>query len=354
MDVSELTRSIKEETRRLGFLDAGVAPASALTSRRADLLSWIRKGYAGPLAYMQNFLQRQGRFLERATSLRSILVVAAPYPRGRRPDLQGPDRSPFGRIARYAVGRDYHRVISKRLKKLESFVRVRAGRPVRIWRSLDTGPVQEKALGEAAGLGFFGKNGCLIRPKGGSYFFLAALLMDLELAPDQPLSWDCGSCNLCLEACPTQAIPEPYQVDANRCISSLTIELKGPIPLKLRPLVQDWVFGCDVCQEVCPYNRRPDENDPGWTEFEHRNLPDTQIPLERILSCRDDASFREMLQGSPLMRAKREGLLRNAAIAAGNLGDKQLAPALTECLRKDPSALVRSHAAWALEQLDEK
>jgi epoxyqueuosine reductase len=208
--------------------------------------------------------------------------------------------------------------------------------------------VQERAVAEAAGLGFFGKNTCLIRPKGGSFFFLCTLITDLELEITELTAkrWDCGACTLCLEACPTGALTEPYRLDASRCISSLTIENRGPIPVELRPGLGDWVFGCDICQEVCPYNKA---NDFTPAEDSPAVLPE-QIPISELLSCRSEERFRALFQGTTLTRPGREGLVRNAAIVAGNLRASALIPELTSCLEEDASPLVRSHAAWALGQ----
>lgn len=295
---------------------------------------------------MEAFWDRQERFLRRFPTLRSILIMAIPYYTSAHPK-EPPPRS--GKIARYAWGRDYHRVIKKRLKKLEAFIRSQVETAVRIIRSIDTSPIQERALAEASGLGFIGKNSCLILPRGGSFYFLATLLTDLELAADEPIDWDCGACTLCLEACPTQALVRPYQLDAGRCISNLTIEWKEPINPALRPLMKDWIFGCDICQEVCPYNRKSDHAQ--WAEFLPIAGAGSELPLKEILGIRTDEAFLERFAGTPLMRAKRVGLLRNAAVVAGNLKDPELIPALTQALQEDPSSIVREHAAWALAQI---
>ncbi len=345
---SELTHSIKTEALRLGFQQVGIAPGSALETRQRELKQWIHSDFPGCLNYMENFFERQARLRARFPNLKSIIVVAVPYA-----DKSGEQPLPgtgAGRIARYARGRDYHRAIEKRLKKLESFIRTESvNSPVEIIRSVDTSPIQERVLAEMAGLGFFGKNTCLIRPNGGSYFFLAALLTNLELTPDEPIRWDCGNCTLCLEACPTGALVEPYQLDARRCISYLTIELKEQINPELRPLMQDLIFGCDICQEVCPYNRKPSET--SWPEFKETAGAGPAIPLKEVLQIRTEEAFLQKFAGTPLIRAKRAGLLRNAAVAAGNLRDPHLVGVLSEALQKDPSALVRQHAAWALERI---
>ncbi len=313
---------------------------------------------------MEEFWERQGRFLSSLPDLKSILVVAAPY-EGASTSRSLPEQ--HGRIARYAKGRDYHRVIEKRLKQLEAFLRKLCEEdhfPLRTLRTVDTSPLLERALAEMAGLGFFGKNTCLIQPKGGSFFFLATLCTNLELSYDEPITWDCGACTLCLQACPTQALVGPYELDARRCISYLTIELKTEVPQELRPLMGDWLFGCDICQEVCPYNRsRPEGLDRleaagretsqarPWPEFSPAIGAGEGLPLVQLLACRTQEGFLGRFAGTPLMRAKRAGLLRNAAIAAGNLKEPRLLPALGKALLNDPSPMVRQHAAWALGKI---
>ena len=347
--VADLTRSVKEEALRLGFAAAGVAGVSSLGSRSHELTQWIGLGFCAELYYMEHFFDRQAQFLADFSNLKSILVVAVPYAQALSPH---PDKTPAGRIAKYAQGRDYHRVVQKRLKQLEASIQNLVKAPIEFRHCVDTSPIQERVLAESAGLGFFGKNTCLIRPRGGSFVFLAALLTDLELIPDEPLRWDCGSCTLCLEACPTHALKNPYELDARLCISYLTIEFKGTIHPELRPLMGDWLFGCDVCQDVCPYNKK--ENSTSWPEFTAQARGDTPLDLETVLSCRTDEQFIQQFAATPLIRAKRQGLLRNASIVAGNLANPLLVPALRETLSHDPSPVVRQHAAWALGKIGTK
>ena len=341
-----LTQAIKAEGKRLGFLAVGVTRPDALGNRQSELSRWISSGFSGHLDYMQAFFQRQARLLAGFPDLKSILVLAVPYAsRSSQPPQPG-----SGRIARYAWGRDYHKVVEKRLKRLEAFLQEQAGGPARTLRCVDTSPVQERALAEMAGLGFIGKNTCLILPGSGSFVFLAALLTNIELVPDDPIRWDCGACTLCMEACPTQALSasRPYQMDASRCIAYLTIELKEAVEPALRSHVENWLFGCDICQEVCPYNRKTP--DP-WPEFQPEAGAGSSLPLQEILSCRTEEQFLGRFAGTPLTRAKRAGLLRNAAIAAGNQRNPGLTAPLAEALQNDPSALARQHAAWALGRI---
>ncbi len=346
----DLTGEISREALRLGFPAVGFAPASALRSREKELSAWLEGGFAGPLRYMQEFFARQEKFLAGFPEARSVIVLGADYGAAAAQPAAGPGRNlPGGRIARYALRKDYHDLLRARLKTLQAAIRQwNPGKTLRFRATVDTSAVQERAVAEAAGLGFFGKNTCLIRPKGGSFFFLCTLITDLELQITEPAAkrWDCGACTLCLEACPTGALTEPYRLDASRCISALTIEHRGPIPVELRSGLGDWVFGCDICQEVCPYNRAkpfiPAEDFPAI-------LPE-KIPLSELLRCRSQEQFQALFHGTPLTRPGREGLLRNATIAAGNLRDPALIPELKSCLEEDGSALVRSHAAWALGQ----
>ena len=272
----DLADSIKAEALRLGFSSAGIADGAALSHRRRELSAWLARGLAGPLDYMRDFFDRQARFLQRLPEPRSVIVLAAPY--AGQPEPAPATAQACGQVARYAVGEDYHRVIRKQLKQLETFIRRRVGPEARILTAVDTSPIQEKALAEAAGLGFIGKNTCLIHPRQGSYLFLGALLTNLDLPADPPIAWDCGNCTLCLQACPTHALVGPYQMDASRCIATLTIELRGDIDPALRPQMGTWLFGCDICQQVCPYNRPDPKKNP------------SHLPLETILSEQSDSS----------------------------------------------------------------
>ena len=297
---------------------------------------------------MERFLDRQAIFLDRLPKLENaIVLLASYYQSGSKTEDPLPLRR--GRIARYARGKDYHKVIHKRLKQLEDSIRAHTKGPVSFVRNVDTNPIQERVLAEMAGVGFFGKNTCLILPRGGSFLFLSVLLTNLALIPDEPIQWDCGSCSLCLDACPTQAFIRPYELDARRCISYLTIESKDNIDPHLRTHMGNWIFGCDICQEVCPYNKRPLEGH--YEELLPGSGTGEDLPLEKILSCRSDTDFTDQFKGTALMRAKRIGLVRNAAIAAGNLKDPRLVPYLAEALLQDESPVVRQHAAWALGQI---
>lgn len=335
---------VKAEARRLGFELVGIAPAERFVEAERHLLEWVREGRHGEMGWItEERVRRSCRPEELLPGARSLIAVGAVYARG----AEGPPPPLHGRVARYARGRDYHDVIKRRLWELVGFLRTRAGPTVGARVFVDTGPLVDREAALRAGLGFLGKNTCLLTPAG-SYVLLGVILTDLALEPDRPVVKDCGSCRRCLDACPTGALTEPYRLDARRCIAYLTIELRGPIPPALRGGLGDRVFGCDICQEVCPYNhgRKP----LPWPELAPSPSVGADLNLLELLTL-DDEGFRRRFSGSPLKRAKRRGLLRNAAVVLGNRGDRAAVPALARALEDDPDPLVRAHAAWALRRL---
>jgi epoxyqueuosine reductase len=347
-----LEAGIKAEAVRLGFHLAGITTADRADTA-AQYAAWVEAGHAGEMGYMARDPERRQDPSLVLPDARSIVVVGLGYDTGAVDATAGTGAPipliglPAGRIARYAVGDDYHEVMKERLEHLLAWIRTNAPREVRGRAYVDTGPLLERDLARRAGLGWFGKNTMLLRPRMGSYFFLGALLLDLPLVPDEPFGGEhCGTCRRCLDACPTAAFVAPHVLDARRCISYLTIELRGPIPRELRPLIGNWIFGCDICQEVCPWNRKaPLSDEPAFRPRSGLAVPDL-IPL---LSLTQE-EFSTRFKSSPIKRAKRRGLLRNVAVALGNSGDRAAVPALTAALH-DPEALVRAHAAWALGRL---
>jgi epoxyqueuosine reductase len=339
----ELTAWLKAEALRLGFTACGVAPA--VTPRGIHrLAAWLEAGYAGEMAYIE---RRQAAYSHPRSVLegvRSLLMLAMNY----RTAEPVPPRPGQGRVSRYAWGSDYHDLIHAHLRSLADGLR--QAWPGALARGVvDTAPLLEREFAQLAGLGWIGKHTLLLSRDAGSWFFLAALLTDLELEYDVPHEADhCGTCRACLDACPTQAFVAPYVLDARRCISYLTIELRGPIPPELRSAVGDWVFGCDVCQEVCPWNRRA----PAAQEPRLAPRPDSNpLSLEEILLL-DEEGFRARFRHTPLWRARRRGLLRNAAIVLGNTRPPQALALLSRALR-DHDPIVRGAAAWALGQLQD-
>ena len=276
---------------------------------------------------------------------RSVVSVALNYSTLHTRDAAaGPGR---GWISRYAWGADYHDVMGEKLERLLAFVRAETAQDVQGRVFVDAGPVLDREVGARAGIGWFGKNTNLLSMRIGSFFVLGELFLELDLDWDRPVRDRCGRCRLCLDACPTNAFVGPYVLDARKCISYLTIELKGAIPRALRPLMGAHIFGCDICQDVCPYNAKGRATgEPAFQPRPGLYAPEL-IPLLRLT----DAEFKVRFRGSPILRAKRRGFLRNVCVALGNLGCADAVPALAQTLAGDPDALVRAHAAWALGRI---
>ena len=255
--------------------------------------------------------------------------------------------SPHGRVAAYAWSADYHLILPERLRNLVTFVETQVGHPIPTRMYTDSGPLLERGLAQRAGLGWIGKNTNLIHPRIGSYFLLAEILLGVDLEPDSPFEADrCGACRRCIEACPTQCILPDRTLDARRCISYLTIELKGEIPLDLRERMGQWIFGCDICQIVCPWNRfSAPGGDPVFAP--RPGVPHPDLIAELTLNPQD---FKHKFKDSPIQRAKRRGYLRNVAIALGNVRNPAAIPALRKALR-DPESLVRTSSTWAIEHI---
>src|SRR5574337_513074 len=340
----QLTQAIKEEAHRLGFELVGISSVSD-PPHEQSFADWLQEGYGGEMAYMTRTEQARRHPNTWLPWARSVVSVAMNYytPFPRETHQAG---APKGWISRYAWGEDYHTVFESRLDALLGWIRNTVGEGIQGKAYVDAGPVLEKGFAGLAGIGWIGKNTLLISPRHGSYFFLGELFLSLELPTDQPIRNRCGSCDLCLKACPTDALVGPYRLDARRCISYLTIELKGSIPAQIRPLIGNHIFGCDICQEVCPYNVNIEASkEPAFQPREGLHAQEL-IPLLAL----DDEQFRSRFKGSPLKRAKRRGVLRNVAVALGNLGSAASVPALATLL-SDPEPLVRGHAAWALGRI---
>ena len=346
-----LTQAIKEQAYRLGFSLVGVTTSDLLPHSEV-FEAWLDQGRHAEMAYLNSPRSRACRaHPDRILAeCRSVLVLGVRYPAPlsfSTNGLQSP--LPHGRVASYAWGEDYHAILPIRLQSLVTFIATQVGQSILNRWYTDTGPLLERELAQRAGLGWIGKNTCIINPDRGSFFLLAEILLGIELEPDEPFTLDrCGTCTRCITACPTGCILPDRTLDARRCISYLTIELKGSIPLELRPLVGSWVFGCDVCQQVCPWNRfAVREIDPAFEP--HIAQPDPNLLEELVLQAGD---FNRKYRHSPLMRARRKGYLRNIAVALGNLHSQAAVPALSWLLLQEGEPLVRAHAAWALGQID--
>ncbi|HYT90229.1 MAG TPA: tRNA epoxyqueuosine(34) reductase QueG [Gemmataceae bacterium] len=356
---------LKAQAHTLGFELAGIAAATEADTF-GQLRDWLDQGFAGEMAYLHRHAEARRHPGSILNGVRSVVMLGMNYnPSPQPPPLRGEGEKTglappllagegvggrgfhtLAQVARYARGADYHEVLRERLNRLLDWVRGEVpgcnGRGV-----VDTAPLLERDFARRAGLGWFGKNTMLLNRRQGSYFFLAALLLDLELQADAAHATShCGTCTACLDACPTAAFVAPGQLDARRCISYLTIELKGSIPEGLRPQMGDWLFGCDVCQEVCPWNRKA----PFGAEPSLQPRPDLEAvdPVELLELSEEE--FRRRFRGTALLRSKRRGLLRNAALVLGNRGDPAALPALRRAL-DDPEPLVREAAQWAIDRI---
>jgi epoxyqueuosine reductase len=357
-----LESRIKEQAHALGFELVGIAPATQADGFER-MREWLEQGYAGEMGYMHRQAEARRHPDSILPEVRSVIMVGMNY----KPAAEGDTEtrrygdtekeaadlslspclpvSLSAQLARYARGDDYHQVLWRKLHQLLEWIQEEVpdcrGRGV-----VDTAPLLERDFARRAGLGWFGKNTMLLNKRLGSYFFLGALLLDLELTADPPHEAShCGTCTACLDACPTQAFVEPGVLDSRRCISYLTIELRGPIPEELRAPMSDWLFGCDVCQEVCPWNSKAP---PGVEPALQARNDLIAIDLGELLSLSEE-QFRQRFRGTALMRAKRQGLLRNAAIVLGNLGDPAALPALHQALT-DPDPVIREAAQWAIQR----
>ena len=347
------TEALKDKAAAMGFNLVGVTPAEPAPTLAA-YFRWIEAGMHGSMGYMAR-PDRQSRRQDLnviVPGARSLVMVGMDYTGAARSqfgeaELTDPAR---GRIAAYAWGVDYHDIVRPRLEALADWLAQIASRETQQRVYVDTGAILERAHARQAGMGFTGKNTMLINRRRGSYFFLGEIITTLGFdSYDEPERESlCGSCTRCLVACPTNAFPRPYVLDARRCISYLTIEHKGWIDRELRPLMGNWIFGCDVCQDVCPWQRFAVAG--ARAEFQPTGGIERAAPPLLDLLALDEAGFRERFAGSPVARVKRDRLVRNACIAAGNWSDESTAEPLARLLN-DQSALVRGHAAWALARV---
>jgi epoxyqueuosine reductase len=345
-----LKQTILNETHRLGFFLAGVTTPNPPPHLSA-FENWITQGRQASMNYLADDRSCARRADPRLIlpECKSILVAALPYAGPKPASVKESVGTIQAQIASYAWGEDYHLVISERLKALVKFIEEQLGHPIPNRWYTDTGPILERDLAQRAGLGWIGKNTCLIHPRQGSYFLLAEILLGIELEPDPPFQTDpCGTCTRCIDACPTECILSDRTIDARRCISYLTIELKDGIPAELRSSIGNWIFGCDVCQTVCPWNRfAASDGDPAFSPRD--NIPHPNLIRELELTSEE---FNRKFKNSPIKRTKHRGYLRNVAVALGNSKARDALPALKKALN-NPEPMVRQHAAWALEQIDQ-
>ncbi|MBP6771748.1 MAG: tRNA epoxyqueuosine(34) reductase QueG [Gemmatimonadaceae bacterium] len=342
-DRKALSERLKAQAYGLGFDLAGITTLGE-PATRAQFDTWLAAGYHGEMGYLDGDgaeLRRDARRPHPGAT--HALVLAMSYG----------GREPSGPVARYARGDDYHEVLRERVRELHHWLERETGQTINARPYVDSGPILERDLAQRAGLGWFGKNTMLINPRIGSFFFIASLFVEFELEPDAPFEADrCGTCTRCLDACPTQAFVAPHVLDANKCISYLTIELRGAIDEALRAAVGDRVYGCDVCQDVCPWNRKFALELAQNSPFAPRDLTASSHSRELALelSAMSPAEYASVFRGSAMKRAKLRGLRRNAAVVLGNSGAQKAITALSLAL-DDEDPLLRSHAAWALGRI---
>jgi epoxyqueuosine reductase len=350
VDFSRLLADLHEWAAELGFQQLGIAGVE-LGDDETHLLNWLRQGRHGEMGYMANHGSKRSRPQELVPGTLRVISVRMDYlPDGARHGfdvLEDPERA---YVARYALGRDYHKLMRTRLQKLASRIAERVG-SFGYRAFVDSAPVLERALARDAGLGWIGKHTCLINRDAGSWFLLGELYTDLPLPLATPASAHCGTCRRCIDICPTQAIVAPYQVDARRCIAYLTIELRGSIPLELRRAIGNRVFGCDDCQLVCPWNKFATPSPEA--DFRPRHGLDNAALAD--LFAWDEAEFLRRTEGSPIRRTGHVGWLRNIAVALGNAPYSAATMSTLEQRRHHSSEIVREHVAWALaEQADKR
>ena len=348
MDIRSAVISIGQA---LGFDKVRISSVS--TGKDTEFVhEWLRKGFAGEMAYLKKRAEERADPLKVLSGARNAICVALVY--DRQGCVPGPveDKS-LGRIARYAGGEDYHTVMLERLEAFATAIQVKVRRSFTHKAYVDTGPVLERTLAARGGLGWIGKNTLLLDRELGSYFFIGVLFTDLEIDLDEPVADLCGSCTACLDACPTDAFPEPHVMDASRCLSYTTIEKSGIIPKHLRAPQGNWIFGCDVCQEVCPWNNRKNRMLPlPGVKLREKLKPKEEfvLPSLRWILDLDEDNWREITAKTSIRRAKWRGLIRNALIAAGNSGDLTLFDSIMKHAEGvDPG--LREHAEWAIGQL---
>jgi epoxyqueuosine reductase len=342
---------MQSAARAAGFDLAGIAPAQDFPELAA-FPQWVEQGRAGEMQYLaarDEFGQLKRASLKSAAPwARSVIVCAKNY-NTASPRTSHPHEPGSGWISRYAWGDDYHEHLLAALRRVEAEVARAIDDPqLRTWSYVDTGPVIERVFAKYAGIGWLAKNTCVINQQIGSWMFLGVILTSLRLPPSLPAPDRCGTCTRCLEACPTSAFTGPYQLDARRCIAYLTIEKRGEIPEELRDGIGRHVFGCDICQDVCPWNRKA----PASTAPEFQSRPGLVNPSLEWLATITEEEFRATFKGSPIKRTKRSGIRRNAVIALGNTGDPSWLP-LLEKLAKDEDTVVAEHARWAAAKIRE-
>ena len=361
---------IKQFAKKQGWSLFGVVDyemvAKNLKKHQIIFEEWVKQGFQSDMHYLEKMKEDRFHLENKISDIKSVIVVGAWYGQdtghriqdtGHRIQGAGCRIQDTASISRYAQGKDYHKILKKKLIELSNYLKRQALRTpnseLRTYISVDSGPTVDRALAEMAGLGFFGKNSCIINPQMGSYFFIGVMLTNLELPPTSVSRMpNCGDCTRCLNSCPTGALVSPGVLDANKCIAYLTIENKGGIPVELRPKIGNRFFGCDICQEVCPFNiGRAHKQEVLIKELKAECGVGDSLDLREILSIKTDEQFSQKFAGTPLMRAKRRGLIRNACIVAGNSGDETLIPDLKNVRDREDDEMLKEHAEWGIETI---
>jgi epoxyqueuosine reductase len=344
-----MKENIRQRARELGFDDCRFTTAAPPASA-GKFQNWLAQNQHGEMAWLERNAEKRAEPQKVLAGVKTVIALAVSYSQENNPEPSTFNFQPStGLVARYAQFKDYHDVVGERLKALTNFIEQVAARPVRSLWYVDTGPILERDLAQRAGIGFVGKHTNVISRKLGNWIFLAEILTTLEIAPDAPEKNHCGTCTRCLAACPTNAITAPFQLDARKCISYLTIELKGSIPVELRQAIGNRIYGCDDCLAACPWNRFARE---GNLMKPHARA-DLAVPNLIELLQLDDTSFKSKFAGTPMLRTKRRGVLRNVCVALGNVGDETALPSL-EKAAQDKEPLIGEHARWAIHQIESR
>ncbi|MGH7884480.1 MAG: tRNA epoxyqueuosine(34) reductase QueG [Thermodesulfobacteriota bacterium] len=342
---SEITNSIKNYAYELGFDLVGISPPDPYPDNQY-YREWVEKGFAGEMNYLKQNISKREDPNNVLSNIKSLITCAINYNTNRPYSIEV-DKTKKGWVARYAWGEDYHNVLEPMLRKLKNYIETLLEEKINTKAYVDTGPILEKVFAKNSGIGWIGKNTCLINQKIGSWLFLGEILTDVELEFDGKAADRCGTCTKCIDACPTGAITEPYVLDSRNCISYLTIELKGKIPESMREGIENNIFGCDICQDVCPWNRNAPISE--LLDFQPRDKiynPD----LKNLLNL-DGEDFRTLFKNSPIKRSKRKGFLRNVLVAAANSKESCFSFEISKLLN-DEEPLVRAHAVWALWKIE--
>jgi len=339
---------VKALAYEMGFDACGITTPELPRQAERTMEKWIEEGKHGEMRYLDDYVKRRERFHGSFPEAKSVIVLGVNYYSKEMAQGGRPTGGVRGRVARYAWGQDYHRVIRQKVDLLKERIGQEAGRLVRFESAVDTQALLERTLAQRAGLGFRGRQTQLLSLQFGPWLFLAELLTDLELEPDEPFTATCGTCRLCVDECPTGAIEEAGGLDARKCIAYLTIEHKSDIPTELRPKIRDWVFGCDQCLTICPYTAK--QKDTHWRSLTQEEGFGPELDLLELIEIGSSGQYEKQFGAAAISRANRKQLARNACVALGNSGRQEAIPILERALL-DPSAMVRRHAEWAIEQI---